>query len=289
MRAAVLLNICFSVIELIGGLWTNSFAILADALHDIGDSIALISSWVFERKASKAPDRQRTFGYQRLSLFSAIFSAMILVIGSTLILLSAIPNLFAPKFVHGSKMMGIAILGAVFNGIGFYRLKKGDSLNEKVLSWHLLEDVIGWIVILVGSAAIQLWGLYIIDPALTIGLTLYILYNALNSVMEAMNILLEGVPKHIDLDKVRSELTAVQGIQAIHDLHIWSLDGDIDIFTGHIVAERGLLLNPDSTRRTIKKILAQNHIEHSTIELESEDFCSGRECQLARSIEKEIA
>jgi cobalt-zinc-cadmium efflux system protein len=281
IKSAVLLNICFSVIELMGGLWTNSLAILSDALHDFGDSIALVSSWLFERKASKAPDSQRTFGYQRLSLFSAGFAALILVAGSVLILVNAIPKLLTPEPVNAHGMMGIALLGVLFNGIGFYRLKTGESLNERVLSWHLFEDVVGWIIILISSITIRLWDLHVIDPLLTVGLTIFIMYNALKHLGEAFNILLEGVPKHIDIEKVRNELTAVHGIKAVHDLHIWSLDGKTDIFTGHIVVEDELLLNADGTRRIIKNILNQNHIEHSTIELESEEFCSGIECQLS--------
>ena len=279
IRLAAFLNIAFTIIEIIGGFWTNSLAILSDALHDLGDSIALFLSWFFERGAHKLPDTNRTFGYQRLSLFSAIISASILITGSIVIIFQAIPRLLNPELVNSLGMVGIAIIGILFNGIGFLQLKKGESLNEEVLSWHLLEDVLGWIGILVGGLIIYFWKIYILDPILTIGLTVFILYGVTKSSKEAVNILLEGVPKHINLDEVKREIKSIDGVIGLHDLHIWSLEGETDILTAHVVLENKLLLTPDETRKTIKEILIKHHIEHSTIEMESKYFCSGIECK----------
>ena len=279
VRLAALLNIAFTIIEIIGGFWTNSLAILSDALHDFGDSVALLLSWLFERGARKAPDITRTFGYQRLSLFSAIFSASILIAGSIIIFFQAIPRLLNPELVNASGMVSIALLGILFNGIGFLQLKKGESLNEEVLSWHLLEDVLGWIGILIGGLIIYFWDIYILDPILTIGLTVFIIYGVIKSSKEAVNILLQGVPKHINLKKVKEEITSIKGVCGLHDLHVWSLEGETDILTAHVVLEDRLLKKPDETRKTIKEILKKQHIEHSTIELESKYFCSGVECR----------
>jgi len=279
VRLAALLNIAFTIIEIIGGFWTNSLAILSDALHDFGDSVALLLSWLFERGARKSPDITRTFGYQRLSLFSAIFSASILIAGSIIIFFQAIPRLLNPELVNASGMVSIALLGILFNGIGFLQLKKGESLNEEVLSWHLLEDVLGWIGILIGGLIIYFWDIYILDPILTIGLTVFILYGVIKSSKEAVNILLQGVPKHINLKKVKEEITSIKGVCGLHDLHVWSLEGETDILTAHVVLEDRLLKKPDETRKTIKEILKKQHIEHSTIELESKYFCSGVECR----------
>ena len=189
VRFAAFLNLSFTVLELVGGLWTNSLTILSDALHDFGDSIALLASWLFERGAKRSPDTSRTFGYQRLSLFSALFSASILIGGSIIIIFQAIPRFFNPETVNASGMVGLAVIGIIFNGAGFFLLKKGESLNEKVLSWHLLEDMLGWVGILVGGVIIYFWKLYLLDPILTVGLTAFILYNVTNSLREAINIL----------------------------------------------------------------------------------------------------
>jgi cobalt-zinc-cadmium efflux system protein len=280
VRLASFLNIAFTVLEVIGGFWTNSLAILSEALHDFGDSTALIVSWFFERGAKKSPDARYTFGYQRLSLFSALFSASILVGGSIVIIVQAIPRFLNPEPVNAFGMVGIAFIGVAFNGLGFFLLKKGESLNEKVLSWHLLEDVLGWIIILVGSAIIYIWNFYSIDPILTVALTTLILYNVAKNLREAISILLQGVPKHINYEAVKQDITAINGVIGIHDVHIWSLEGETDVFTAHVVLDdKALREQPEEIKQSIKETLQTHHIEHSTIELESKNSCSGMVCE----------
>jgi len=280
VRFAAFLNVAFTVLEIVGGLWTNSLAILSDALHDFGDSIALLVSWLFERGAKRSPDTSRTFGYQRLSLFSALFSASILIGGSIVIIFQAIPRLFNPELVNAFGMVGIAVIGIIFNGAGYFILKKGESLNEKVLSWHLLEDVLSWVGILVGGVIIYFWKFYLLDPILTVGLTAFILYNVTKNLREAINILMQGVPKHINLEAVKKDLSAIKGIIDIHDIHIWSLEGETDVFTAHVVLDdETLKKQPEQTKQTIKETLQKHHIEHSTIEIESKYHCAGTVCE----------
>ena len=280
VRFAAFLNVAFTVLELVGGLWTNSLAILSDALHDFGDSIALLVSWLFERGAKRSPDTSRTFGYQRLSLFSALFSASILIGGSIVIIFQAIPRFFNPELVNAFGMVGIAVIGITFNGAGFFLLKKGESLNEKVLSWHLLEDVLGWVGILVGGVIIYFWEFYLLDPILTVGLTAFIIYNVTKNLREVINILMQGVPKHINLEAVKKDLTAIKGVIGIHDIHIWSLEGETDVFSAHVVLDDEALKNePEQTKETIKETLLKHHIEHSTIEIESRYHCAGMVCE----------
>ena len=279
VRFAAFLNVAFTVLELVGGFWTNSLAILSDALHDFGDSIALLVSWIFERGARKSPDASRTFGYQRLSLFSALFSASILIAGSLVIIFQAVPRLFNPATVNAFGMVGLAVIGILFNGAGFFLLKRGESLNEKVLSWHLLEDVLGWVGILVGGVIIYFWKVYLLDPLMTIALTAFILYNVTKNLREAINILLQGVPEHINLEAVKKDLTSIKGVIDVHDIHIWSLEGETDVFTAHVVLDDETLKSPEPTKQTIKEKLQKHHIEHSTIELERKDYCSGTVCE----------
>jgi cobalt-zinc-cadmium efflux system protein len=280
VRFAAFLNFSFTIIEFVGGFWTNSLAILSDALHDFGDSVALLVSWLFERGAKKSPDAKYTFGYQRLSLFSALISASILIGGSIIILFQAIPRFLNPEPVNAFGMVGIAILGISFNGAGFLLLKKGESLNEKILSWHLLEDVLGWVVILVGGVIIYFWEIYLVDLIMTVALTSFILYNVAKNLKEAVSILLQGVPKHINLEAVKHDITEIKGVNGIHDIHIWSLEGETDIFTAHIVLDDETTKNqPEQTKQAIKEILQAHHIEHSTIELESKYRCVGTVCE----------
>jgi cobalt-zinc-cadmium efflux system protein len=280
VRFAAFVNFAFTIVEIVGGLWTNSLAILSDALHDFGDSIALLVSWLFERGAKRAPDARYTFGYQRLSLFSALFSASVLVGGSIVIIVQAIPRFFNPESVNALGMVGIAVIGITFNSAGFFLLKRGESLNEKVLSLHLLEDVLGWIGVLVGGIIIYFWNFYLIDPIITVALTVFILYNVAKNLREAISILLEGVPKHINLEAVKQDIQTVKGVLEMHDIHIWSLEGETDVFSAHVVVDDETLeKRPQQTRQIIKDKLKKHHIEHSTIELEGKDQCTGVVCE----------
>ena len=280
VRFAAFLNVTFAIVEVVGGLWTNSLAIFSDALNDFGDSIALIVSWLFERGARKSPDTRYTFGYQRLSLFSALFAASILIGGSIVIIIQAIPRFLNPEMVNAFGMVGFAVVGIIFNGVGFFLLKRGESINEKVLSWHLLEDVLGWVGVFIGGIIIYFWKFYLIDPIITVALTAFILYNVIKNLREAIRILLEGVPKHINLEVVKQNIQAVKGVLGIHDIHIWSLEGETDVFTAHVVLDdKTLKEQAEQTRQTIKETLLKHHIEHSTIELESQYRCVGVVCE----------
>lgn len=278
IKVAIFLNVLFTIIELIGGIWTNSLTIMSDALHDFGDSVTLTTAWIAEKTAQKKPDTRRTFGYQRISLFSALLSAIVLVTGSLFILSRAVPRLMNPEHVNVTGMALLAIIGITFNGIAVLRLKKGQDLNERVLTWHMLEDVLGWCVILTGSIIMFFWDNHLIDPIMTVGFTLFILWGVVKNLKETINIFLQGVPSHININHIRDSLLSYEGIKRIHDVHVWSLEGETDVFTGHIVVDDSLLKSPDETRRIIKNELNKHHIEHSTIELESEGFCSGIEC-----------
>lgn len=276
----VFLNLFFTVIEIIGGLWTNSLAILSDALHDFSDSVSLIASWIAQKQSERKPDSKRTYGYQRVSLFAALINVIVLIAGALIILSQAVPRLFNPEHVNAKGMIVLAIVGVIFNGIAVLRLRKGQTMNERVLTWHLLEDVFGWVAIFLGGLIMLVWDIPIIDPILTIGYTVFTIWGVGKNLKETLNIFLEGVPAHIDVDYIQSGLLSLSGVKGVHDIHVWSLDGETDMFTGHIVVDDEMLEKADETRKSIKDELTKHHIEHSTIELESQRFCSGIECKV---------
>lgn len=275
---AALLNILFTIIELIGGFLTNSLALMADALHDFGDSFVLIVAWLAEKQAKKPANNRMTFGYRRLSLLSAIFSMIVLIAGSLFIMSQAIPRLINPQPVDAEGIILIAIIGVTINGLGYFRLKKGMSQNEKILSWHLLEDILGWIVLLIGALIIRFWDKPVIDPLMTIGFMFFVLWGVSKNAKETFNLFLEGVPENINIDEVKGTILSVEGVKKVHDIHIWSLEGETDILTAHVVVEDEYLQSPDKIKQSIKNKLEKHHIEHSTLELESEGFCSETEC-----------
>lgn len=275
---AASLNILFTIIEIIGGILTNSLALLADALHDFADSFALIIAWYAEKQAKKPATSKMTFGYRRLSLLSAIFAIIVLIAGSLFILSQAIPRLINPEPVNAEGMVLIAVLGITINGLGYFRLKKGLSQNEKILSWHLLEDILGWIFLLTGALIMSFWNEPVIDPLMTIGFTLFVLWGVSKNAKETFNLLLEGVPSYINMNEVEETILSFEGVKRVHDIHVWSLEGETDILTAHVVVENKYLQAPDQMRRSIKNKLQELHIEHSTLELEGEGFCSATEC-----------
>jgi cobalt-zinc-cadmium efflux system protein len=280
IKIAILLNASFTIIELVGGILTNSMAILSDALHDLGDTITLSSSYFFERAAHrKKSDDKRTFGYQRLSLLSAIINAVVLIGGSLFILNETVGRLFTPEHVNAQGMMVLAIIGIAFNALGSWRLSRGTSANEKILTWHLLEDVLGWGVILIGSIIMQFWDNHYIDPIMTIAFSLFILWGVVRGLREVFNIFLQGVPSHIDSNQVKEAVLSVDGVIGIHDVHIWSLEGETDILTAHVVIEDDRIGESNSIKQKIKEELKHRHVEHSTLEFESSGLCSGTECE----------
>lgn len=278
IKIAIFLNIFFTIIEIIGGLWTNSLAILSDALHDLGDSISLIGAWFAEKYSKKIPDKKRTFGYKRISLFSALINSAVLITGSIFILSQTIPRLLDPQTVNAKGMVLLSIIGILFNGAGFFNIRKSKNLNEKIISLHLLEDVLGWIIVLIGSIVISIWHNYIIDPIITIFFTSFILWQVVKNLKEVINIFMQGVPKNLDINNIKKEIVTIENVLAIHDIHIWSLEGETNIFSAHIVIEYESLKEPDPIKKLIRKLLEDHGIHHSTLELESKGYCSGMEC-----------
>ncbi len=264
---ALILNILFSIIEFAGGLWTNSFAIMSDALHDLGDSMSLGTALVAERMARKGPDAEHTYGHQRFSVLSALLNASVLVGGSLFILSRTIPRIIHPETVNAKGMFWIAIIGVFFNTLAFFFLKGGHSLNEKVLSWHFIEDILGWIVILIGSVVLKFWPNPLIDPIMTIGFTVFIIYGVSKNMRETINVLLQGVPSQIDINSIKACLLSITGIKEVCNVHIWSLDGESHIFTGRITVTSK---NTKRIKEEVRKKLIEKHIEHSTIEIEDE-------------------
>lgn len=278
IRFAFFLNLGFTVIEIIGGLLTNSVAILSDALHDLGDSISLGMAWYFQRLSCKKSNSRYTYGYKRFSLLGALLNSLILVVGSIFILNETIPRLFNPQPANEKGMFLLAIMGIIVNGIAVIRLKKGSSLNERVVSLHLLEDVLGWATILVGSTLMYFFDLPFIDPLLSIVISIYILVNVTRSIRESMQIFLQASPENIDVTHVRERLLRLPEIEDIHDMHVWSADGNYNIMTMHVVLKEEIS-SLARLKNEIRSIVHEENIEHATIEFEySDETCKYENC-----------
>lgn len=267
---AFLLNFCFTIIELIGGWLTQSTAIMADAVHDLGDSLALGSAWLLQRlgKRSKATPAF-TYGLKRASLFSALLNAIILVIASIWVLSEAIQRLQNPVMPMTEGMFALALLGISVNGYAAYKLHGGESLNEKVMNWHLLEDVLGWVAVLIVSVVLYFVDWPILDPLLSIAFTLFILVNVVRMLWATGRLFFQATPDHKLLHDIQTALLALPQTQALHHLHLWSLDGEHHVLTAHVVVGNDLTIDDYQAIKTqLHAALAQFRLAHTTIEIE---------------------
>jgi cobalt-zinc-cadmium efflux system protein len=280
IKVAFFLNLSFTILEIVGGLWINSVAILSDALHDLGDSLSLGLAWYFEKVSKRRRDQNYTFGYKRFSLLGAVINSIILLVGSLLVLSEAIPRIWDPQPVNAVGMMGFAVLGIVVNGAAVLRLKGGESLNEKVVRLHLLEDVLGWVAVLVGGIILYFFDFPVIDPVLSVGIAIYVLYNVVRNLRESMKIMLQAAPAHINPKVVEEKLVQLTGIKSIHDLHIWTLDGTYNVLTLHaVVAPELQAQQAEDLKKNVRQAMADMDIQHVTVELETtEEHCSQEGC-----------
>jgi cobalt-zinc-cadmium efflux system protein len=271
LAIAFLLNLSFTIFEVIGGLMTNSIAILSDAVHDAGDSLSLGLAWYLHRVSSRESDTNFTYGYRRFSALGALITGVLLVIGLGFVLANAVPRLANPEPVHGAGMLGIAVVGIVFNGAAALRLRGGSSLNERVASWHLLEDVLGWVAVLIGSVIVLFWNLPIVDPILSIPISAFVLWNVLKNLRKVFAVFLQRVPDGFDTDGFIRSVQALPKVKDVHHTHVWTLDGERHVLTTHIVVEQS------ATRQDVAELkcrvtgfVKQEAFEHVTIDVEIE-------------------
>lgn len=269
IKFAFYLNLIFTILEIIGGVLTNSVAILSDAIHDLGDSMSLGLAWYLEKYSKKGPDQNFSFGYARFSLLGALINSLFLVVASVFVLSRSIPRIFQPEEVNAAGMLPFAILGILINGMAVIRLKKGTSLNEKVASWHLLEDVLGWIAVLLVSIILLFVDFPILDPILSILITIYVLYNVIKNVKELMRVFLQGVPKDLSIRDIEQKIQGVPMVLSVYHTHLWSLEGEKNQLSTHIIV-RDEIQQKDviSTKADIRQIAKHMGIEHVTIEVD---------------------
>ncbi len=277
IKIAFFLNLFFTVIEFVGGFLTNSIAITSDALHDLGDSFSLGLAWFLEKSSYRKRTEKLSYGYRRLSLVGAFVNAIILFAGSLYILTQAIPRILNPESTNAQGMFLLAIFGIAVNGFAVLRTMKGKTLNEKVISWHLLEDVLGWVAVLITSIVMIFTQITILDPILSIFVTLYILYGVFKNLKSITLLFLQATPKGLNITIVDKALKKDSSVCGVHDTHVWSLDGEKHILSTHVI------ISKESSKKDIEKIkcklknkLKDMGIEHSTLELEFEDeSCTG--------------
>ena len=272
IRIVFILNLLFTAIEIIGGFWTNSMAILSDALHDLGDSFALGITLILDKLSHRVSDEKYSYGYQRFNLLAALINTIILVIGSIFIFSEAIPRLSHPEHSNAQGMVIFAIIGIAVNGAAALRLRGSKSQNTKIIAWHLLEDVLGWTAVLIVAFVLLFKDIHILDPLLSILITAYVLYNVLKNLKKTLSLFMQGVPEDIEIKKLEENILNQPRVKSVHHTHIWSLDGENHVLTTHVVVfKHTTRIQINQIKKSIIALISGHHFEHTTIEIEYED------------------
>jgi len=279
---AFILNISFSIIEFFGGVFTNSVAILSDSIHDMGDALSIGISFFLEKKSKKKPDNIFTYGYVRYSILGGLITTVILLVGSILVIYNAIGRIIHPVEVNYQGMIIFAIIGVIMNFIAAYITREGDSINQKSVNLHMLEDVLGWGVVLIGATIMNFTDIRIIDPIMSIGVALFIFLNTLRNLKQILDLFLEKTPQNINIDHLKKHLQIIEGVDDIHHIHVWSIDGYNNYATMHIVTKSNDI---KKIKEKIREELEEHGICHAILETEDE-ICKNVECNANLHIEE---
>ena len=274
---AFILNFAFSIIEFIGGAVTGSVAIISDAVHDMGDAASIGAAFFLERKSKKQPDATYTYGYGRYSVMGGLITTLILLVGSAGVIINAVNRIFHPVEINYNGMIIFAVLGAAMNLVAAWFTREGDSLNQKAVNLHMLEDVLGWIVVLIGAVVMRFTDISIIDPLMSIGVAVFILVNAWGNLKEVLSLFLVKIPHDIEVEEIKEHICEIEGVEGVHHVHIWSLDGRSNYATMHVVTNA----EAHEIKEKIREELREHGIGHATLELEKPgEHCHEEECHV---------
>src|SRR5438105_1249600 len=271
LRTTLGLTAAFLVVEVLGALFTGSLALLADAGHmltDVGGlALALFAIWI----AARPPTPAKTYGYYRAEILAALVNALLLLAVAGVILVEAYERLIHPRAVLGGPMLAIGALGLVVNLVGAWLLHRdaADSLNVRAAYLEILSDALSSLGVLVAAGVVLVTGWIAADALVSAGIALYIVPRTWRLLRQAVNVLLEGVPAHLDLAAIEEALTQVAGVRRVHDLHVWTLTSGREAMSAHVVVQD--MREHDRLLEALHAVLhARFGIDHTTIQLETE-------------------
>ena len=258
-------NLCFNIIVIVGGLLTNSMAIIADSMHDLSDTIAIGIAWILERISQKNPTDNYSYGYKRFSVIGALITSSFVITVSVFVIHEAIGRILSPVVPDGEGMLILAVIGIIFKGIAVLRLHGAETFNEKAISFHLLSDIFEWIAILILALLVIFFDVSFLDPFVSIAVSIWLLYNIGKTFLESWRVLIQKTPSNINVNQFKNEILNINHVLDIEDFHLWSLDGIDSVLT--------LKLHNDDSgdvceiKNNINNLSSKYHITHSTIEI----------------------
>ncbi len=265
-----LLNFSITIVQVIGGILSNSLSLLSDALHNLGDSSAIFIAFLAGKRSRKSPDQQHTFGYKRVEILVALFNAVVLIAICIFLFVEAYERWLNPEPIKGLLMLVVAIFGLLANLISVLVLNKDKehNLNIKSAYLHLMGDTLSSVAVILGGIAIWQWNIYWIDPVITVLVGIYIIYHTWDVVKQTVDILMQSTPSNINLDEIKQEVEKIEDIDNIHHVHVWRLD-DTQV---HLEAHVNLKHNIDmehmmKIREKVEHLLKEHfYINHITLQ-----------------------
>jgi cobalt-zinc-cadmium efflux system protein len=284
---ALSITVLMMIAEVIGGLLSNSLALLSDAGHMLTDNIALLLSFFAMTFASLPATDRKTFGFFRLEILAAFVNGIVLVLISIYIMYQAYLRMVHPQPVQGMLMLIVAIIGLVANIIGALILVKHsqNSLNIRGAYLHIVGDALSSVGVVIGGVIILYTGWYLIDPILSALISLVIIYGAWSLVKESVNILLESAPAHINIDTIASEIAKITGVREAYHIHLWTITSGVYALSAHVLIDDRLVSNSRELNDQIRSLLSDKFkVIHSTIQLECEKCDMNPSCSLPDAV-----
>ena len=266
---AFFLNLSYAIVEFIAGGIFGSSAVLADSVHDLGDAIAIGISAFLETISNREEDRQYTLGYKRFSLLGALVTAVILITGSILVILENITKLFNPQPVNDEGILWLGVIAVSINVLASLVVRKGKTKNESILSLHFLEDTLGWLAVILMAIILRFTDWYILDPLLSLVISIFILTKAIPRFWSALKIFLDVVPEGVETGDLEKDLEALINVKSVNQLSIWSMDGLENNAIIHLCLEDWEQMI--ATKNQVRQLLEERGIQNITIEVDASE------------------
>ncbi|GAB6057964.1 cation diffusion facilitator family transporter [Desulfonatronum parangueonense] len=266
------INIVIPVFQIVGGIAAGSVALISDAVHNIGDFMALLLAFVAHKLGRRSPSLRHTFGIRRVEIFAAVINAALLGGAAVYIAMEAFKRLLAPTPVLTELVIGLALLGIVGNGVSAWLLHDDSrhSLNARGAFLHMMGDMLTSVAVLVSALVMRFTDMPWLDPALSLLIVAYILFNCVYLLREATRVLLNATPKGLDLKAVQVELEALEGVEGIHYLHVWNISDQSVALTAHVVVPDQMVSATEPLAEAINKMLISRFgIDHPVLQFET--------------------
>lgn len=278
------LNLSYAIVEFIAGGIFGSSAVLADSVHDLGDAIAIGISALLETISNRDEDGQYTLGYKRFSLLGSMLTAVILMIGSVLVILENVTKIVHPQPVNEEGILWLGIIAVTINVLASLVVRKGKTKNESILSLHFLEDTLGWLAVILMAIILRYTDWYILDPLLSLVISIFILSKAIPRFWSTLKIFLDAVPEGVETSDLEKDLEALPNVKSVNQLSIWSMDGLENNAVVHIcIWDWEQMME---TKEVVRQFLEERGVQNITIEVDSSQSNHAQHKRSVRELEQ---